>query len=94
MVGSGDRGQYSLLARVSVVNSHGHVLYDTFVKPQEEVTDYRTFVSGVRASDLRSGEPLVALRLEDSRSCHTELLVSDVSLDTTALTCTVCHFHD
>ena len=55
MVGAGDRGCISLLARVSIVNSHGHVLYDTFVKPKERVTDYRTFVSGVRASDLKQG---------------------------------------
>lgn len=42
----------SSLARVSVVNFHGHVVLDTFVRQKERVTDYRTWVSGVRAQDL------------------------------------------
>lgn len=56
MVGVGFKGSESILARVSIVNWHGHVLLDRFVKPMEKVTDYRTWVSGVRASDL-SGAP-------------------------------------
>lgn len=52
MVGVGPEGRESILARVSIVNWHGAVLMDTFVKPKEKVTDYRTWVSGVRASDL------------------------------------------
>lgn len=53
MVGVGPRGSRSALARVSIVNWHGHVVLDRFVKPKELVTDYRTWVSGVRAKDLR-----------------------------------------
>jgi hypothetical protein len=45
-----------MLARVSIVNSHGCTVYDKHVTPQETVTDYRTAVSGVRASDLKNGE--------------------------------------
>ncbi|KJE89060.1 hypothetical protein CAOG_08430 [Capsaspora owczarzaki ATCC 30864] len=52
MVGVGERGERSALARVSVVNYFGQVLYDSFVKPQERVTDYRTRWSGVRPKDL------------------------------------------
>lgn len=37
----------SALARVSLVNFYGVVLLDTFVKPKERVTDWRTWVSGV-----------------------------------------------
>ena len=54
MVGVGPGGQRSVLARVSVVDFNGTRLFDTFVTVQEEVTDYRTFVSGVRAEDLIS----------------------------------------
>ncbi|GLC37592.1 hypothetical protein PLESTB_001669900 [Pleodorina starrii] len=57
MVGVGPRGVQSALARVSIVNSSGAVLLDTFVQPNEKVTDYRTWVSGVRPSDLASGAP-------------------------------------
>lgn len=59
MVGVGPNGSESILARCSIVNWHGAVLLDTFVKPQEKVTDYRTWVSGVRAKDLK-GAPSFA----------------------------------
>ncbi|GFZ43219.1 RNA exonuclease 4 [Saitozyma sp. JCM 24511] len=52
MVGLGHLGSESALARVSLVNYHGHILLDTFVQPRERVTDWRTWVSGVRESDL------------------------------------------
>ncbi|KAJ1952863.1 3'-5' exonuclease [Linderina pennispora] len=55
MVGAGFKGCRSMLARVSIVNYYGHVIMDTFVKPQEPVTDYRTWVSGIRKSDLTNG---------------------------------------
>ncbi|KAI8617725.1 ribonuclease H-like domain-containing protein [Chytriomyces sp. MP71] len=47
MVGVGLHGAESALARVSIVNFHGHPLLDTFVIPREPVTDYRTHVSGI-----------------------------------------------
>ena len=56
MVGVGDDGEDSILARVSLVNNYGQCIYDKFVKPREKVTDYRTFVSGVRPEDLANGE--------------------------------------
>ena len=37
MVGVGTAGQESILARVSIVNHFGHVLYDKFVAPREKV---------------------------------------------------------
>lgn len=52
MVGGGVGGQLSLLARVSIVNSSGDVVYDTFVSPTERITDYRTQWSGIRPNDL------------------------------------------
>jgi len=52
MVGVGRDGTDSILARVSIVNHFGNQIYDTFVKPREHVTDYRTAVSGVRPNDL------------------------------------------
>jgi RNA exonuclease 4 len=55
MVGVGAQGVQSTLGRVSIVNWHGAVLLDTFVKPKERVVDYRTWVSGVSAEDLANG---------------------------------------
>lgn len=54
MVGVGPGGLRSALARVSVVNWDGDVVFDTHVKVPEPVTDYRTFVSGIRAEDIES----------------------------------------
>lgn len=56
MVGVGPGGRQSVLARVSVVGYHGDVLLDTYVKVEERVTDYRTFVSGVTMDHLRSSQ--------------------------------------
>ena len=55
MVGVGEEGKESILARVSLVNQYGQCIYDKFVKPSEKVTDYRTFVSGVRPEDIANG---------------------------------------
>lgn len=56
MVGvGGDENERSALARVSIVNYHGHLVLDTFVKPKEKVTDWRTWVSGVSAASMKNG---------------------------------------
>ncbi|CAO3608185.1 unnamed protein product [Cunninghamella echinulata] len=54
MVGVGPDGIESALARASLVNYHGAVLLDVFVKPQEKVTDYRTAVSGITPALLKN----------------------------------------
>lgn len=55
MVGVGINGSESSLARISLVNYHGAVILDEFVRQRERVVDYRTFVSGVRESDMVKG---------------------------------------
>jgi Exonuclease len=55
MVGVGEDGKDSILARVSIVNHFGHCVYDKYVKPTERVTDYRTKVSGIRPADIANG---------------------------------------
>lgn len=52
MVGLGPLGSESALARLSIVNFHGHLILDTFVLPRERVTDWRTWVSGVSEKDM------------------------------------------
>lgn len=56
MVGGGYEGKENILARVSLVNIYGNTIYDKFVKPREDVVDYRTKVSGVRPVDLINGK--------------------------------------
>ena len=52
MVGTGLRGYESILARVSVVNFHGIVLLDAYIKPTRKISDYRTAVSGITPGHL------------------------------------------
>lgn len=54
MVGVGGSEDRSVLARVSIVNFHGTQIYDSFVRPKEFVTDWRTHVSGVSTKNMAS----------------------------------------
>lgn len=47
-------GDLSCLARVSMVNEHGQVLYDTYVRPTERVTDYVTEISGITFKHIKN----------------------------------------
>jgi RNA exonuclease 4 len=54
MVGTGpEPDRDPALARVSVVNYHGHQVYDSYVRVKVPVTDYRTAVSGIEPRHLR-----------------------------------------
>lgn len=53
MVGIGTDGKQSALARVSITGWNDEVILDTFVQVPDRVTDFRTYVSGVRAKDIR-----------------------------------------
>lgn len=59
MVGVGIDASESSLARVSLVNYHGTVILDEYVKQRKRVVDYRTRWSGIRKSDLINGMSLV-----------------------------------
>ncbi|KAG8689715.1 3'-5' exonuclease [Ceratobasidium sp. 394] len=57
MVGVGEDGKESSLARASIVDYHGRVVLDEFVQQRERVTDYRTQYSGVRPEDMIHAKP-------------------------------------
>ncbi|CCG81221.1 RNA exonuclease [Taphrina deformans PYCC 5710] len=46
--------EHSTLARISITNYHGHVIYDSYVAPPtgHKITDYRTWVSGIEPHHL------------------------------------------
>ena len=52
MVGVGPEGIESALAQVVIVNYHGAVLLNTYVRPKERVTDYRTDITGITSKQL------------------------------------------
>lgn len=53
----------SALGRVSIVNEYGFCVYDTFVDPLEEITDYCTQYSGIRAENLLGGKSIFVITL-------------------------------
>ena len=60
MVGVGPNGTESALARVSIINYSGGVVLDEYVRPQEPITDYRTWVSGIRPEDMVNGISIIS----------------------------------
>jgi RNA exonuclease 4 len=62
------------LARVSLVNFHGAVQLDEFVRPRERVVDYRTDFSGVREGDMVNGVSSSSCTLT-LHTCETSLML-------------------
>ncbi|KIR56096.1 RNA exonuclease 4 [Cryptococcus gattii Ru294] len=75
MVGVGPNGMENTLARVSIVNYHGAVILDTFVQPREPVTDYRTWISGVKQSDLLGAPQFEEVHKQVADLLHDKILV-------------------
>ena len=58
------------LARVSIVNYHGHVLMDKYVIPEgDQITNYRTWVSGITPEKLDPEQGAIAFSLA-KREAH------------------------
>jgi len=56
MVGVGQGGIKSSVARVTLVDWDGRIVWDEYIQQEEEVTDYRTFVSGITQFDLENND--------------------------------------
>lgn len=74
MVGIGDSGKISVLARVSLVDWHGNVVLDTFVKVPTRVTDFRTWVSGVQPKHLKKD----AMEVEKCRETVAKIIQNKI----------------
>lgn len=74
-VGTGPDGKEHMLARVSIVNERGEVILDTYVKPQKDVTDYRTEISGIRPELMESGDDYEHVRETVKILLHGRILV-------------------
>lgn len=62
MVGVGAGGSKSALARVTLVNSFGNIVYDEYVRPMEIIVDYRTHISGIRPKHMNKAKEFVIVQ--------------------------------
>jgi RNA exonuclease 4 len=87
MVGVGEGGRQSVLARVSIVDFHGQQVYDSYVRPKERVTDWRTWVSGVSARNMAAARSLDEVQKDVSELLKRDriLVGHDVKHDLDAL---------
>lgn len=74
MVGVGDE-KASALARCSIVNHEGDVLYDVYVKPDKPITDYRTQWSGIRPKHMNNAISFRSARKKVKRLIKKRILV-------------------
>lgn len=71
MVGTGPNGFDSAVARVTILNWEKEIVFDTFVKVPVPVTDYRTYISGIRPQDIESDS---AITFEEARLVVTHIV--------------------
>nr|XP_055048590.1 apoptosis-enhancing nuclease [Misgurnus anguillicaudatus] len=92
MVGTGPGGKCSEVARCSIVDYYGRVIYDKYILPQHPVTNYRTRWSGIRKHHLAQALPFEDARNEIldimkgkiiiGHSLYNDLKVLDISIPT------------
>jgi len=75
MVGVGPDGFDSALARVTIVNSYGTIIYDKHVEVPEKVTNYRTKFSGIRKQDLQGAPPFALVQKEVAKLIKDRIVV-------------------
>ncbi|KAF5399405.1 Interferon stimulated exonuclease [Paragonimus heterotremus] len=74
MVGVGPK-MLNALGRVSIVDYNGNILYDVMVRPEEEITDFRTRWSGIRPDDMRRSIPFACAQEQVERIIHGRIVV-------------------
>eukprot|EP00063_Salmo_salar_P050787 XP_014025622.1 PREDICTED: apoptosis-enhancing nuclease-like [Salmo salar] len=75
MVGTGLGGRTSELARCSLVDYHGNVLYDKYICPCQPVTDYRTRWSGIQRHHFQNALPFPEARTEILRILEGKVVI-------------------
>ncbi|KAM7190752.1 Ribonuclease H-like domain containing protein [Rhypophila sp. PSN 637] len=86
MVGIGEGGHDSALARVSIVDFHGRQVYDSFVRPKARVIDWRTEYSGVSSKNMPTARTFEEVQTQVAELLKGRILVGhDVKHDLAVL---------
>lgn len=75
MVGIGEGGYEHALARVSVVDFHGRQVYDSYVRPKEHVTDWRTRISGIAPKHMATARDFDEVQTQIAQLFQGRILV-------------------
>ncbi|XP_053129161.1 apoptosis-enhancing nuclease-like [Hemicordylus capensis] len=75
MVGTGPVGKTSELARCTVVNYNGDVIYDKYVRPELPIKDYRTRWSGITRRHMEHAIPFRVAQKEISQILREKIVV-------------------
>ena len=62
MVGCGVKGRVSVVARCSIVDYNGNIIYDSYIKPHLPIKDYRTQWSGIKPHHLSNAPTYLEAR--------------------------------
>ena len=65
----------SVAARIVLIDWKGRPVFDKHMKPDETVTDYRTFVSGITEEDLKDAAPFAEVVQEVKEMLQDKILV-------------------
>lgn len=76
MVGVGsDPDRDSALARVSIVNYNGDQVYDSYVRPKEMVTDWRSAISGILPKHMAEARSLETVQQDVAKLLDGRILI-------------------
>ena len=75
MVGIGEGGYGHALARVSIVDFHGRQVYDSYVRPQERVVDWRTRISGIAPKHMATAREFADVQAQVAQLLQSRILV-------------------
>ncbi|KAG9446842.1 hypothetical protein H6P81_012970 [Aristolochia fimbriata] len=75
MVGVSILGSKSALGHISLVNAWGNVLYNEFVRPMEQVVDFRSKISGIHPHHLRKAKNFLTVQKKVAELLKGRILV-------------------
>ena len=82
--------EVSKAGRCSIVDYHGNVLYDSYIRPNEPITSFRTRYSGITKRHMKNATPIDRARLEILDILRDKIVVAhDINNDLDALSITL-----